>query len=261
MVVPRFWMSNQTAYNAKEVVEYFAMQTDLQKPEQTILKLLTENIRNGRMLDIGVGAGRTTYHFAPLVQEYIGIDYSERMIETCQRKFHPVPPNICFKVCDAKAMGIFKDGYFDLVLASFNCIDYMCHSERIKTLREIRRTCKRGGLVCFSSHNLQCDDLFKIKGSRNPLKLLLAIYRHAWLLALNRFTKQLASKDYATINDGAHNFRLKTYYIKPTKQIEQLKELGFRDIRMFSLDGNELAGGSEAGSLKDCWLYYLSTAV
>jgi hypothetical protein len=63
--------------------------------------------------------------------------------------------------------------------------------------------------------------------------------------------------DYAIINDGAHHFSLKTYYIKPLKQIEQLEELQFKNIRIFSLDGKEAAGGLELSSLKDCWVYYL----
>jgi ubiquinone/menaquinone biosynthesis C-methylase UbiE len=155
---------------------------------------------------------------------------------------------------------MFRDAYFDFVLASYNCIDYLSHDDRIKALEEIKRVCKIGGLVCFSSHNLLYDKLFEVKPSLNPLRLLLAIYRYAWLVALNGSGKRLAKKDYAIINDGAHNFSLKTYYIKPIKQIEQLGELQFNNVRVFSLDGNEILGASELNSSRDCWLYYLCTA-
>ena len=37
------------------------------------------------------------------------------------------------------------------------------------------------------------------------------------------------------VNDGAHNFQLKTYYITPIEQIKQLSELGYSDIKMYSL--------------------------
>ena len=38
------------------------------------------------MLDIGVGTGRTTMHFAGLVKEYVGVDYSSALIQACPEK-------------------------------------------------------------------------------------------------------------------------------------------------------------------------------
>lgn len=149
MLMPRLWVSNWRAYNAKDVAEEYAAQTHLQKPEQAVLNLVADTLKNGRMLDIGVGGGRTTYHFAPLVEEYIGIDYAEKMIEACQRKFRSGPGNVSFKLCDATDMSMFRDAYFDFVLASFNCIDYMAHDDRIKTLEEIKRVSKRGSHMLF----------------------------------------------------------------------------------------------------------------
>lgn len=37
------------------------------------------------MLDIAVGAGRTTLHFASLIKSYVGIDYSSGMITECKK--------------------------------------------------------------------------------------------------------------------------------------------------------------------------------
>jgi ubiquinone/menaquinone biosynthesis C-methylase UbiE len=269
-LLPHIWMSPQNTYNAKPIVEQYASETNLQKPEQTILSFVTETIKNGRMLDIGVGAGRTTHHFAPLASEYIAIDYAENMIEACRREFHPLPSNTSFIHCDARDLSIFGDAHFDFVLASYNCIDGLSHADRIQILQEIKRTCRKGGLVCFSTHNLLfLDHYFKIAWwlkrakleSRHPLKVLYAIYRYVWLLALNECREHLASKDYAIIHDGAHNFSLKLYYIKPWKQIQQLEELGFKNTRIFSLDGNEIVRVSELDKARDWWLYYLCTTV
>jgi ubiquinone/menaquinone biosynthesis C-methylase UbiE len=258
--MPRFWISNQAAYNAKQVVEEYACATYLHPPEQTILNLVAGSIKNGKMLDVGVGGGRTTLHFAPLVEEYIGIDYAERMIEACQRRFRPVPPNVSFRIGEAKDLSAFRSGYFDFVLASFNCIDYSAsHDDRLKALQEMRRVCRKGGLVCFSTHNLLYGDLFKIRFDKNPFRAASAIYQYLWLLILNAGRKRFASRDYAWIRDEAHAFSLKTYYIKPLKQVEQLEELGFEDVRIFRLDGSEVAAGSDLGTLRDGWLYYLCT--
>ena len=45
------------------------------------------------MLDIGVGAGRTGYTFAPLVQRYVGLDYSPQMVAWARRLLGALPPS------------------------------------------------------------------------------------------------------------------------------------------------------------------------
>ncbi|MBV9300365.1 MAG: class I SAM-dependent methyltransferase [Verrucomicrobia bacterium] len=267
-LLPQIWMSPQSTYNAEPIVEEYASDTKLQKPEQTILSLVTETIKTGRMLDIGVGAGRTTHHFAPLAREYIGIDYADNMLRTCYRRFHPLPSNISFIHCDARDLSIFGDAYFDFVLASYNCFDGLSHSDRIKIFKEIKRTCKIGALVSFSSHNLLfINNYFKINWwleranleSTKSLNFLYRIYCYGWVLALNDSREHLSDNDYVMMHDGTHNFSHKLYYITPRKQVEQLAELGFNNTRIFSLDGNEIESGGELSRARDCWLYYLCT--
>ncbi|MCP5064828.1 MAG: class I SAM-dependent methyltransferase [Ignavibacteriae bacterium] len=49
------------------------------------------------MIDIGDRAGRTTYYFANLVEEYIGIDFSKPIIDQCKKEFLNTPSNISFQ--------------------------------------------------------------------------------------------------------------------------------------------------------------------
>lgn len=102
-----------------------------------------------KMLDIGVGAGRTTHYFAHLTKEYVGIDYSENMIKVCREKFQNYPKKISFEVCDARSLKFFEDSYLDFVLFSYNGLDYMNHEDRLRVLREIRRATKEGGTFVF----------------------------------------------------------------------------------------------------------------
>src|SRR2546430_7085903 len=78
-----------------------------------------------RMLDIGVGRGRTTAHFGSLVKEYTGIDYSPRMIEACRQQFRYAKVPFRFEVGDARDLHVFGDGVFDFILFSFNGLDAM----------------------------------------------------------------------------------------------------------------------------------------
>lgn len=88
-----------------------------------MLNELRTKLPEMRMLDIGVGAGRTTHHFAPLTKEYIGVDYSKNMIKARRRKFRNYPKKLTFKVADARDLKLFGDKYFDFALFSFNGID------------------------------------------------------------------------------------------------------------------------------------------
>ena len=152
---------NQDLYEKDKVVKRYLSHRHLQPPEQTILNLLEQSHRDMRILDIGVGAGRTTHYFAPLAKEYVGVDYSKKMIDACIEKFQDTNGHMSFHVCDARAMDMFENHSFDFVLFSFNGIDMLSHEDRFQAFREMKRVCKPEGLFCFSSHNLQSvEELF-----------------------------------------------------------------------------------------------------
>ncbi len=96
-------------YESEDVVGYYFALGDLWKPESTILNELRERLPDMRILDIGVGTGRTTTHFAFLAKEYIGIDYSNEMIKACVEKFQNFPKKISFLTVDARNMKLFMD--------------------------------------------------------------------------------------------------------------------------------------------------------
>ena len=252
-------------YESDDVVGYYFALGDLWEPESTILNELRERLPAMRMLDIGVGTGRTTTHFAHLAKEYIGIDYSNKMINACVEKFQNFPMKISFLTVDARNMKLFKDNSFDFVSFSLNGIDTMDHEERLEILCEIRRLIRPGGYFCFSTHNL--NFLLKkcsIQLSKHPAILAMRTFRlfqmrllnkrDAWKIARNSSRNQ----QHVYFNDGAHDFRLKTYYVSPVEQLKQLSELGYLDTKMYSLrDGREIKNPSNA---MDYWVYFLSKA-
>jgi ubiquinone/menaquinone biosynthesis C-methylase UbiE len=211
------------------------------------------------MLDIGVGGGRTSPYFMDQVREYIGIDYSEQMINVCKTRFSSNNKNISFHLCDARSMPIFEDAYFDFILFSFNGIDSISFEDRIKALREIKRLGKKGGFFIFSSHNLNYIlKKLTIKFGNN----LFTTAKHLGFLflfkAFNENNVNMEESGYCIINDGSHFYRLRQLYIRPTEQIKQLGELGFNNIRIFSFfDGKEITRTGELQENTDPYLYYL----
>ena len=215
-----------------------------------------------RMLDLGVGGGRTTIYFGGLVKEYIGVDYSEQMISACKTRFSQAQANISFKVSDVRNMRDFTSGYFDFILFSFNGIDYVNHQDRIQALREIKRVGKAGAHFCFSSHNLLAiNSLFRLHNifSYNPKRLITNTVKLIRLRLRNNPKEMIESAKkaaYLIFNDGALNFGLDTYYIKPIEQVAQLRAEGFYDIGVFSLNTGNRIDKDDLDNMVDSWLYY-----
>lgn len=248
-------MSNKDTYEKSAFIHYYAIADKLQKPEQTILNILKDNLINMKMLDIGVGGGRTTIHFAKLVSEYVGVDYAKNMIAACKNRF-PETKNISFKVADARTLTGFDDHYFDFVLFSFNGLDYISHIDRIEALKEIKRVLKNGGVFVFSSHNLNVISLrYFFIFSFHPLRLIRNII-FCLLVFLKRSVKKYKMNEWVIINDGALDLGLTTYYIKPKAQIAQLKELGFKNIQPYSVKSGEEINPSRLNEIDDAWIYY-----
>jgi ubiquinone/menaquinone biosynthesis C-methylase UbiE len=253
--------SNQKIYATRSIVQYYTQLSLLQPAEQAILDLLQGQWSKMKMLDIGVGGGRTTQHFSQLVMEYVGIDYSSEMIAACQKRFL-ASPTVAFEVCDARNMSRFADNSFDFVLFSFNGIDYVSHTDRLKIFQEVSRISKPGGYFFFSSHNLQGIERefnWRNQVSFNPI----ATYINLVMLAILRFynraiaLSQLKTSAHAVIKDDSHNFRLKTYYVRPQEQLNQL-EADFSHIQVYSWKSYlEIASKLELSSNTDLWLYYL----
>ena len=226
-------MSNQTTWKAPDIVDEYARAADLQPPERAVLELLSDRLPDMRMLDLGVGGGRTTLHFAGRVKQYVGMDYSEEMIAACRRRFAIFEAKpVCFIVGDARAMDQFPAGSFDFILFSFNGIDYVSARDRMAIFREIRRVGKKSGVFFFSTHNLQ---------------------------ALHTFGDKFKLRASAIINDGVHGGRLRTYYIRPAAQVTELQHY-FWDVVVYSLNtGAPLPYTASLDDLAAPWLYYLCT--
>jgi len=255
---------NKDVFESEDVVKVFCPQRRLQKPEETVLDKLRHDIPNMKMLDVGVGAGRTTTHFASLAKEYVGIDYSSNMIKACKKKFSNYPKLLSFMAMDARDLTFFADGFFDFVLFSWCGIDYVSHEDRLKILMEIRRVTRPGGYFCFQTHNLNyqlrnCSILFTKDLGQSLWSLIWVLQMR--LLNKREIWEQIRSpsknKSHVLFNDGTHEFRLKTYFIAPYEQLEQLKEYGFDETKIYGLDGLEI---SDLNNTTETWLTYLCKA-
>lgn len=235
----------------------------LQVPEERIVEMMRSDLGAMDMLDIGVGGGRTSVRFAPLVRSYIGIDYSKAMIEACRARLGKSMPQARFEHGDATCLDSYGDASFDFILFSYNGIDYVSEDGRAKVFAEVMRVLRSDGYFCFSTHNIHWTrqmNLLRDQWSIRPIRTIRRIagwIKWWWGFGRHLDRSEIAELPYAIINDGAHGCRLNTYYVNPSFQILSLKRC-FREVRVVTLTtGNVVDSSEDLSLMRDPWLYYL----
>jgi ubiquinone/menaquinone biosynthesis C-methylase UbiE len=262
-------------YNSESISREYAKRDYLEGAESAIIERFGSGFKEMDMLDMGVGGGRTTKYFAPLVGSYIGADYAPNMIARCKVKYRG---KYCFVESDVRSMNMFGSNMFDFVLFSYNGIDSFSHEDRLAALKEIRRVLRSNGYFYFSSHNLNWEnlpDLFSFKsdktgtdknnGSGDFIKSIGANIKSGFKkLRLNILNRNLQRKDFVQrlrenqrglLFDNSLNGKASVYYITRTEQIKQLEDVGFKNINTYSRNGTNTE--NEAILNKDGWIYYL----
>ena len=248
-------INNREVFERPDVVEDYIGGTALRAAERVILDRHRADYVGKRVLDLGVGAGRTAPSLAPSAARYVGVDFSEKMVAACRMRI----PEWDFQWGDARDLAVFGTGSFDFVLFFFNGLDYVGDEDRRRILGEVLRVLDRNGVFAFSSHNLEAsarstwlwrgpDDIGPyLLRPRTPAELARAL-RGAGRTIRNRLRnagKQIRTDRYAILNDPTHQFGLQTYYISPEAQIDQLRQAGFTGpIDVFGDDGLPLSSST-----------------
>jgi len=249
---------NLQNYESDAVVRRYERQHKLSRAEKAILDTVAKN-QGGRMLDIGVGAGRTTVHFAGVFKDYIGIDYSMPMIDAARQRFAGAR-GCSFFHCDARDMLMFDKESFDFILFSFNGIDCVSFADRQKILSEVKRIGKPNSWFAFSSHNLySLDVLFSFQFPKNPFKYPGEYKRYKGVRSHNPAKEIMVAHDWYPVFDGDINFTAEYVYYKPEKQIEELGRHGFDEVQVFSVKTGKVIPAEPVvwQKVDDPWLYYL----
>ena len=245
---------NQTAFARADVVEYFQNLETLFETEKVLFEKLRPVIKDKKLLDLGIGGGRTTRYLLQISGDYIRVDYVAEFAEETARKY----PNVKILCGDARNLKEFENQSFDFVLFSFNGLDCVSHDDRLKALREINRVLKTEGVFMFSSHNRDYRYFKKLPWQRR-IQFDVQFFKF-FLYCLYHLPRHLKMKkheihtdDYAMVNDGDHRFSLLLYYINIEKQAKQLADAGFSDVEAYDMKGNRIENDTSSH-----WIYYLA---
>jgi len=255
--------ANLDVYVRPTVAKWYATQSDLLKAEITAFDLARPVWDGGRVLDMGVGGGRTTETLAPTACTYIGVDYSQAMVEAAQGRY----PDQDFRQADARDLSTFAEGSFDFVLFSYNGLDCVGHTDRLKVLSEVHRIVRPGGVFMFSSHNMDwihrrriLGEMFKIERGDTPVAMLKNLLKPALRLR-NYFRAQAwaeTTADYLLHPDPGDQFAAPHYNTSIAVVRSQLADAGFTLTQTIDETGTPVAGDHETASST---LYYLATRI
>lgn len=245
---------NRKTYAKAKVLDYYDGLNKLFPAEKVLFEKLSPAIKGSKILDIGVGGGRTTEYLLPIASEYTGVDYVPQFVERVKGKYEGGN----FLCADARDLKEFADNTFDFVLFSYNGIDAVSHADRLKILEEIYRVLKNGGTFMFSSHNRDYRHfgkpywLIEFRFSAAFLKNLLS-YAFFTPRRLRMKKHEVFGDGYAVVNDCDHRYSLLLYYVNIPKQIEMLKKIGFLSVEAFNARGEQIKTDVES-----FWIYYLA---
>jgi len=222
--------ANRAHYDTPAVADCYLERDWLFRAEETVLAHLRQEIAGRRLLDVGVGAGRTTPHLRALAGSYTGIDFSRQMLARCRAKF----PDADLRLADARRLELFADASYDAACMSYHAIDDVSEGDRWLVLAELRRVLRPGGVLFFSAEDLD------------------AAAGEGWPGAVAGQGSAVLMLPVREAPDGAP---LPTCHVTRRAQVAQLAACGFERVEIVDPEGAFVGADAASGAR---WFYYIA---
>ncbi|MCZ7463474.1 class I SAM-dependent methyltransferase [Rhizobium rhizogenes] len=237
---------NASLFDHPDIAEWYDNQ-QLYPAERIILDQFRHAYAGKRLLDLGVGTGRTTKPLLPLVGDYIGIDRSQPMLALARRNF----PAATFLDMDVRAIGQFGAERFDCVLGALAILSAFGHEDRLAIIHAISSILAPGGYFIFSFHNRQwkrAGGMPLHRRSWHPREVVNSLHPQSWInyLRLQAATRQ--TPEYAILVDQAHRWSGLFYFIDLAAQTRQLEAAGFEIVARFGENGRPIEENSDTSN-------------
>ena len=237
-----------SSWGAADVVSRYATDGHTDAGERMALQAV-ETWARGRVLDVGVGGGRTTGMLAGRASSYLGLDIAPEMLELARRRH----PGVDLRVGDASDLGDLPDDGFDLVVFSYNGLDALDRAGRKAALGELARVVADDGRVVFSTLSLDgvsFDEApWRLNGrlrSRRNLEYLLSLARHpgAAVRGVRNFRMNRARSEdgdgWALRPLRPHEFRFVVHFATLADTVSLATAAGLEVLSGYADDGREL---------------------
>ncbi len=256
---------NLQAFSTSGAANYFTSLTGWLDPgERALVEAACIGMDRPRVLDIGVGGGRTVPMMQAVASSYVAIDMASRLIEVCRR----LHPGVEVREMDARAMSFGEDA-FDLVTFSYNGLDAVPLPDRDQVIAEVARVTRPGGVFAFSSLNRDGPgfaERFALTAPRPGRPRLMEAARVVAKAGVGFYNYRKNQRyrtddpDFAVAISSAHNYGVVAVFASLPAQVAALVRHGFVVEQVFSnIDGASLSlvrNDSDA-----IWLHYLARRV
>ncbi len=248
---------NKDFYLSKTAAAWYAEKGFVMPEEQAFLRDYESVLKGCTLLDMGIGAGRTTRFLLQLVGEYRGFDYSNEMVRAAAARF----PGVKIEERDARDLSAYGDASFDVVLFSFNGIDCLSHQGRLQVMGEVKRVLKPGGIFAFSSHNREKpktlpQDLSNLNRSKNPVRMVKNLIEY-WQ-GIRNWKRSLhcaeETDSYELRHDSSNGFKAPIYYIRKSHQMAQAATQGFAVEAIYNGKGQPTT--VDESDTASSWIFY-----
>jgi ubiquinone/menaquinone biosynthesis C-methylase UbiE len=252
---------NAGVWRSRKVLGLFAARSGfIDEGERAVIARLLEHAAGGAVLDIGVGAGRTTSLIEPRSAGYVGVDFLPEVVELARERH----PGARIERADARELSSFPDASFSAALFSYNGIDGLSHEDRTAVLLAVRRVLCAGGLFAYSTHNLDhpCAGLAPWRrawwdldnGPRAVFTYAARLPTAAWAWRrLRRFT--VRGEGWAVLVGSGYNFSVLWHHATRAEALDELARAGYAPgVEVLDDRGAPLA---EDRDTHDSWWLYL----
>jgi SAM-dependent methyltransferase len=222
--------------------------------EQNAVAVAADAARGNPILDLGVGAGRTTSLLSLLSGDYTGVEYSDLLVRRAQQAHLGVD----IRRGDARDLSEYPRSHYPLVMFSYNGIDSVSHDDRAQVLSEVSQVLRPGGYFVYSTLNklgpwfntppwlagrdgLPETPTLRIRRILHHLVGARSAYLR-WWTSWRRLRR--ASEDHGAWGLGplgGPGAGLVVHWSTPSDTTRELSEVGFRVVAMFAPDGLALA--------------------
>ena len=246
---------NLRTMRSRDAVSAYSRSEGLSPAEQVALGKVADATRGKPILDIGFGGGRTVQALLAISTDYLGIDYSQEMVDACRRKY----PGVRLELADARDLSQLAPDSIALAVFSCNGIGMVGHEDRLAILKQVHRVLRPGGAFVFSTHNQNCPDHLvgfrfpEFERCKNPVRILVRGVRFVAQTLIRLRNRQkfrrhdVRTPAYSMINDVCHHYGTMLYYISLAKQRVQLEQFGF----LANADAFDLAGKPATDDCED----------
>ena len=256
---------NRKAWQSTDAIKRFTGHGWTDPDEHAAIDFVAAEAAGSPILDIGVGAGRTVPLLSAVSADYVGIDYTEKLVTIC-RAAHPAKRIL---LMDARDLSTFADDSFGLAVFSYNGIDAVAVEDRPRVLREVSRVLRPNGLFVVSTHNRNGPGfgerpLSWFHWTANPIRLgwrVLNAIRSAPDV-YNFWSHRRLHRDgdgWSIRTAAAHHFGIVIVYTTLREQLRQCAAAGLRVEAVFDNEGRRLA--DEDDTSRAWWFHVVARKV